>query len=213
MKTTSATSEAATTTARCSSKSSTGNLLQTPMGVDNMWNNGNFHHYNDEDKRSHHQDEELTSMLQKYLDHNCGDQTSLDSFVYHQKSPGQLSTDSGFSGDQKLQVPFDLNDMNDYEDSGEDLSQLVDQVLSSIDAQFPVESYLSSPHHQQNNENENNFAQYENRQVTTLALGTRVFIANAHWFCARTKERIENTITLIFGGWHSGCSRGEMHAN
>merc|ERR1711935_434617 len=34
-------------------------------------------------------------------------------------------------------------DLNDYDGNGEDLSQLVDQVLSSIDAQFPdQESYM-----------------------------------------------------------------------
>ena len=33
-------------------------------------------------------------------------------------------------------------DLNDYDDTGEDLSQLVDQVLSSIDAQFPQDPYF-----------------------------------------------------------------------
>ena len=79
-------------------------------------------------------------MLQRYLDPNDG----LD----FQKSPGQLSSDSGFSGDQKLASNEATNDphfdLNDYEDNGEDLSQLVDQVLSSIDAQFPEDPYLTS---------------------------------------------------------------------
>ena len=89
-------------------------------------------------------DEELTSMLQRYLDPNDG----LD----FQKSPGQLSSDSGFSGDQKVGTSNDASnpdnahhfDLNEYGDNGEDLSQLVDQVLNSIDAQFPEDPYLTS---------------------------------------------------------------------
>ena len=39
-------------------------------------------------------------------------------------------------------------DLNDYDGNGEDLSQLVDQVLSSIDAQFPdQESYMQYVDH------------------------------------------------------------------
>ena len=68
-------------------------------------------------------------------------------FSYHQKSPGQQSSDSGFdSGDQNQKYNHNSNmdfDLNDYDGNGEDLSQLVDQVLSSIDAQFPdQESYM-----------------------------------------------------------------------
>ena len=80
-------------------------------------------------------------MLQRYLDPNDG----LD----FQKSPGQLSSDSGFSGDQKLGTSNTTDsghhfDLNEYGDNGEDLSQLVDQVLNSIDAQFPEDPYLTS---------------------------------------------------------------------
>ena len=82
--------------------------------------------YNDDQSKRH--DEELTSMLQRYLEH-----PDLNDF--HQKSPGQQSSDSGFSGDPKSLPQLD------FEDSTEDLSQLVDQVLSSIETQFP--DYLS----------------------------------------------------------------------
>jgi len=80
-------------------------------------------------------------MLQRYLDHpNDG----LD----FQKSPGQLSSDSGFSdrgGGTGAGPTNDPHfDLNEYEDNGEDLSQLVDQVLNSIDVQFPEDPYLTS---------------------------------------------------------------------
>ena len=63
-------------------------------------------------------------MLQRYLDH-----PELNDF--HQKSPGQQSSDSGFSGEPKSLPQLD------FEDNPEDLSQLVDQVLNSIETQFP----------------------------------------------------------------------------
>lgn len=85
-------------------------------------------------------------MLQRYLDPNDG----LD----FQKSPGQLSSDSGFSdrgggcssGTTSSTGPTNDPhfDLNEYEDNGEDLSQLVDQVLNSIDVQFPEDPYLTS---------------------------------------------------------------------
>jgi hypothetical protein len=66
-------------------------------------------------------------------------------FAIHQKSPGQQSTDSGFSGEGK-NPPGEggFGCLSDYETgtgsyNGEELSQLVDQVLSSIDVQFPEE--------------------------------------------------------------------------
>ena len=119
-----------------------------------------------EDLQQHHKreqnDEELTSMLQRYLDNSCGASISscisngaadhqLD-FAYHQKSPGQQSSDSGFdSGDQNQKFNQNSNmgfDLNDYDGNGEDLSQLVDQVLSSIDAQFPnQDSYMQYVDH------------------------------------------------------------------
>ena len=75
-------------------------------------------------------------MLQRYLDH-----PELNS-DFHQKSPGQQSSDSGFetSSDSKSLPQLD------FEDSSEDLSQLVDQVLSSIETQFP--EYLHYVDHQ-----------------------------------------------------------------
>ena len=82
------------------------------------WNNT----FNEDQNKRH--DEELTSMLQRYLDH-----PDLNDF--HQKSPGQQSSDSGFSGEPKSLPQLD------FEDNPEDLSQLVDQVLSSIETQFP----------------------------------------------------------------------------
>lgn len=71
----------------------------------------------------------------------------MDFSSYHQKSPGQQSSDSGFSGDQQQNGKFNQNnmgfDLSDYDDNcGEDLSQLVDQVLNSMDAQFPEDPYL-----------------------------------------------------------------------
>ena len=122
---------------------------------------------NEDLQQQHHKreqnDEELTSMLQRYLDNSCGGISACISsaaadhqldFAYHQKSPGQQSSDSGFdSGDQNQK--FNQNssdnmgfDLNDYDGNGEDLSQLVDQVLSSIDAQFPnQDSYMQYVDH------------------------------------------------------------------
>lgn len=145
-----------------STKCTTGNLLVNPTGVpadsslnyarcseaSSVQNQWNFHHQynndittltNDEHKGS---DEELTSMLQRYL----GD----DQFS-HQKSPGQQSSDSGFSGDQQHQHQQPSLDFSDYDETGDaDLSQLVDQVLSSMDAQFNQDqSYMQFVHQQQ----------------------------------------------------------------
>ena len=143
----------------------------TPDIIGESWNNAtaeaaNFHHYNDDttttitnehqNKREQHghEDEDLTSMLQTYLDHqpvvnvaNGGPEELPDFHVYHQKSPGQQSSDSGFSGDnnnahQKFNPAQNMFDLADYDANGEDLSQLVDQVLSSIDAQFPQDPDL-----------------------------------------------------------------------
>ena len=97
--------------------------------IDTSWNHTPF-----EDQNKRHQDEELTSMLQRYLDH-----PELNDF--HQKSPGQQSSDSGFSSSDSKSLP-----QLDFEDSSEDLSQLVDQVLSSIETQFP--EYLHYVDHQ-----------------------------------------------------------------
>ena len=99
--------------------------------IDSSWNQTNT--FEDQNKRHH--DEELTSMLQRYLDHpeNLND--------FHQKSPGQQSSDSGFSSSDSKSLP-----QLDFEDSSEDLSQLVDQVLSSIETQFP--EYLHYVDHQ-----------------------------------------------------------------
>ena len=77
-------------------------------------------------------------------------------FSYHQKSPGQQSSDSGFDSGADQSQKFNQNsnmefDLTDYDGNGQDLSQLVDQVLSSIDAQFPhqedsyMQGYVDQP--------------------------------------------------------------------
>ena len=124
--------------------------------TNDTWSNASneFQYSNDNqsllsEDQSKSNDEELTSMLQRYLDSHY----SLDFACQNQKSPGQLSSDSGFSGDTQNPVKsgflpetpssnHDGFELHDYEDTGEDLSQLVDQVLSSIDAQFPQDPYL-----------------------------------------------------------------------
>ncbi len=74
-------------------------------------------------------------MLQRYLD--SSDFEFPANFGQQQKSPGQQSSDSGFSGDNKAEGTSQCFSESCY--NGEDLSQLVDQVLSSIDSQFPDE--------------------------------------------------------------------------
>merc|ERR1711953_57566 len=121
------------------------NSTSSPPHWNTVTNLHQYHHQPSEEDQS--KDEELTSMLQRYLDPNDG----LD----FQKSPGQLSSDSGFSdrggggcssGTTTSTGPTNDPhfDLNEYEDNGEDLSQLVDQVLNSIDVQFPEDPYLTS---------------------------------------------------------------------
>ena len=80
-------------------------------------------------------DDELSSMLQNYLDNGS--------------SPSQQSTDSGFNESHSNNMsPFNYNYQSSYYNNNfdnyatnsheEDLSSIVDQVLNSIENQFPV---------------------------------------------------------------------------
>ena len=80
-------------------------------------------------------DEELSSMLDCYLQQNRNETTTANSNQdFYQCSPGQQSVDSGFSEAQSSVDPVFTGGSSTTD---QDLSVIVDQVLDSIESQFP----------------------------------------------------------------------------